>query len=100
MPQATATPKATQVAVSTRRVDADQIETSITDRGPGLVPAAQGRAFEPFFTTKPQGLGLGLAICSTIVGVHGGQLALVNNADGGARATFTLPARRFAAAVP
>jgi C4-dicarboxylate-specific signal transduction histidine kinase len=85
------------IAVSTR-LDGGEIETSITDRGPGLARAAQARAFEPFFTTKPQGLGLGLSICSTIVNVHGGQLALVNDADGGARARFTLPVRRVAVA--
>jgi signal transduction histidine kinase len=85
------------IAVSTR-LDGGEIETSITDRGPGLARAAQARAFEPFFTTKPQGLGLGLSICSTIVNVHGGQLALVNDADGGARARFTLPVRRMAVA--
>jgi len=86
------------IAVSTRLVDGDEIEISIADRGPGLALAAQARAFEPFFTTKPQGLGLGLSICSTIVNVHGGQLALVKNADGGACARFTLPVRRMAVA--
>ncbi len=86
------------ITLSTRLIDGDAIETSVTDRGPGLTPAAQGRAFEPFFTTKPRGLGLGLSICSTIVGVHGGQLALVDNPDGGARASFSLPVRRMAVA--
>lgn len=95
---AATTPPQRTIAVTTRHVEADQIETSITDRGPGLALAAQGRAFEPFFTTKPHGLGLGLSICSTIVNVHGGQLALMNNAGGGARARFTLPARRIAVA--
>jgi PAS domain S-box-containing protein len=81
------------ITVGTRLDEAGTIETSVTDRGHGIPPAVEGRAFEPFFTTKPHGLGLGLAICSTIVAVHGGQLTLANAADGGARARFTLPVR-------
>jgi PAS domain S-box-containing protein len=91
-------PAARSISVATRLDAAGTIETTVTDLGPGIPPAAEARAFEPFFTTKPHGLGLGLAICSSIVGVHGGQIALVNNADGGARASFTLPVGRFAVA--
>jgi PAS domain S-box-containing protein len=86
------------ITVSTRLADTGRIETSVIDRGRGLAAVAQAHAFEPFFTTKAQGLGLGLSICSTIVGGHGGQLSLINNGDGGARASFTLPVRRMAEA--
>jgi PAS domain S-box-containing protein len=84
------------ITVRTRLTGTNRIETSVIDRGPGLAAPAQTRAFEPFFTTKSQGLGLGLSICSTILGVHGGQLSLVNNGHGGAQASFTLPVRRIA----
>jgi PAS domain S-box-containing protein len=86
------------ITVGTRLNEAGAIEATVTDRGPGIPPAAEGRAFEPFFTTKPHGLGLGLSICSTIVGMHGGQLTLANDADGGAQASFTLPVRPIAVA--
>ncbi len=74
------------------------VQICVTDTGTGMTRDVLTHAFEPFFTTKPEGLGLGLSICSTIVGVHGGQLALVDDADGGARATFSLPVRRMAVA--
>lgn len=85
------------ITVSTRLTQDDTIETSVIDRGPGLGLDVQVHAFDPFFTTKPQGLGLGLSICSTIISMHGGQLQLVNNAAGGATASFTLPARAIPA---
>jgi C4-dicarboxylate-specific signal transduction histidine kinase len=87
---ASAPPARRILTVSTRRLNDDQIETVVSDLGHGVSPQAQGRAFEPFFTTKPQGLGLGLSICSTLINLHGGTLQLTNNAEGGARASFTV----------
>jgi signal transduction histidine kinase len=81
------------VTVSTALDGNGLVLTSIADRGTGIPADAADRLFEPFFTTKPQGLGLGLSICRSIIAAHGGRLWADNNADGGATFTLALPAR-------
>ena len=71
------------------------VEVSIHDSGTGIKPADESRLFEPFYTTKDHGLGLGLALCSSIVEAHGGKVHLTNHIDGGAIAALSLPAERF-----
>lgn len=78
------------VAIRTLETGASAVEVQVLDRGPGVDDDANRRVFEPFYTTKEHGLGLGLAICSSIVDVHGGKLKLTNH-ESGAVASFTLP---------
>jgi signal transduction histidine kinase/ABC-type uncharacterized transport system substrate-binding protein len=79
------------ILISTRGMDSGSVDVRVKDRGHGIRPLEKNRLFEPFFTTKEHGLGLGLAICSTIIQAHGGQLTLLNDASGGAIAMFSLP---------
>lgn len=65
------------------------VQVEISDNGPGI--DFPDRVFEPFFTTKPDGMGMGLAICRSIVEAHGGRLWAEANESGGARLCFTLP---------
>ncbi len=60
------------------------VRASVADRGTGIPPEDLERIFEPLVTTKPQGVGLGLAVCRTIVKSHGGRLWATHNPDGGA----------------
>ena len=80
-----------RVTISTRVVEVDAVEVSIADNGAGFSPETMTRAFAPFFSTKPGGMGMGLAICRTIIDSHGGGIWAEAAPDGGARVAFTLP---------
>lgn len=67
---------------------------AVRDAGSGLTPDVEAHLFETFFTTKPQGLGLGLSICRTIVESHGGRMWAAPNEGSGLTMRFTLPAAR------
>lgn len=74
------------------RADERFLEIQVADRGAGLPGNGEDRIFQPFFTTKKNGLGLGLAICRSIVSAHGGRLFAMNNPSGGATFHLLLPA--------
>lgn len=78
------------IGVSTARAG-DTVKIAVRDHGTGLTPEVEAHLFDTFFTTKPQGLGLGLSICRTIVESHGGRLWATNEATGGLTMHFTLP---------
>jgi len=57
--------------------DSDAIVVSVEDTGTGIDPKDRGRLFETFFTTKPEGLGMGLSICRSIIESHGGRIEVL-----------------------
>ena len=70
----------------------DRIAVAVADTGPGLPDSVRARLFQPFTTTKPDGLGVGLSICRTIVETHGGELTAECPPEGGTVFRFSLPA--------
>ena len=73
-----------RLVIRTQMTANGNVEVSVADRGAGIPSTDLERIFEPFVTTKSNGLGLGLAICRSIVEAHGGRLWATNNADRGA----------------
>jgi PAS domain S-box-containing protein len=84
-------PSAVRIVTVRARSAGSAVEVAVSDNGRGIPADSLPRMFEPFFTTKPQGLGMGLAICRTIIKAHGGRVWVENNAGGGATFTFSLP---------
>lgn len=78
--------------VSSRVNDEGGVTIAISDNGDGIAPQDIERIFEPFVTSKSHGIGLGLAICRSIIGAHGGRLWASNRAPHGATMAFALPA--------
>ena len=69
--------------------DGENVECSVTDAGHGIPPSSLERIFEPRVTTKANGLGLGLAICRSIIEAHRGRVWAENASAGGAVFRFT-----------
>ena len=68
------------------------VRVGVRDTGPGLSPESLSRLFEPFYTTKPEGMGMGLSICRSIIEAHGGRLWAIPCEPRGALFQFTIPA--------
>ena len=70
-----------------------EVEVAVTDTGPGLPTDDVEDLFAPFVSRRADGLGMGLAICRSIVEAHDGRLWGENNPDGGAAFRVSLPLR-------
>jgi len=78
--------------VSSQIDERGDVVIAVTDTGTGLDPTKKERIFDAFFTTKPEGMGLGLSICRSIVETHGGRLWASPNLTQGSTFQFTVPA--------
>jgi len=72
----------------------DRVTVTVHDGGPGIAPENLERIFGSFFTTKDDGIGIGLALCQSIIAAHQGTITAVNHPRGGAVFQFSLPALR------
>jgi len=80
-----------ELQITTSRSGSDHALIAVRDTGPGLAPVVEENLFKAFHTTKPNGLGLGLSICRSIVESRGGRMWASANAPRGAVFQFTLP---------
>lgn len=78
------------ISISTTHRD-DMVEVAVSDNGPGVAPEIRNRLFEPFVSTKPDGIGIGLYICRTIIETHGGKISLDPESRNGTTFRFTVP---------
>ena len=81
------------LTLQTRR-NGDDVEVSVTDRGPGVSSDDVPKIFETFFTSKNGGMGMGLSIARSIVAAHKGRIWVEDNPRGGARFYFAMPAAK------
>ena len=86
----TAAPR--QLVIRSDRGDADQVIITVQDRGSGIDPEHANKLFSPFFTTKPNGMGMGLSICRSIIEAHGGRVWASGNIGSGTTFQFTIAA--------
>ena len=80
-----------ELHVSTVSIEPEGVRVAVRDTGHGLRPESLPRLFEPFYTTKPDGMGMGLSICRSIIEAHGGRLWATECEPQGALFQFTIP---------
>lgn len=80
-----------EICIGTHLTDAGGLAFTLRDTGPGIPPEDLARIFEGFFTTKEAGMGIGLAICQSIISEHGGSITASNHPGGGAQFHFEIP---------
>jgi len=81
-----------RISVHARLVEGgESVEVAVQDNGPGLAPGDVEQVFSPFYSTKSDGMGMGLAICRSVIELHYGRLWAQAANGGGALFAFSLP---------
>ena len=80
-----------ELLLSTEQSETYGVLVAVRDSGPGIDPERREHVFDAFYTTKSSGVGMGLSICRSIIGAHGGRLWVDENEPRGAVFQFTLP---------
>jgi PAS domain S-box-containing protein len=80
-----------ELFIVTARAEPNGVLVAVKDSGPGVAPANLAQLFASFYTTKPDGLGMGLSICRSIIEAHGGRIWATANQPRGAIFNFTIP---------
>jgi len=83
---------ARRLVMRTNSTDKSHVLVEVQDSGTGIAAEQLEAIFDPFITSKPEGLGMGLSICRSIIERHGGTISAANNPDSGATFSITLPA--------
>jgi len=84
-----------ELLISTEQSQANGTLVAVRDSGPGIDPKHLEFVFEAFYTTKSGGMGMGLSICRSIIGAHGGRLWAAANEPRGVLFQFTLPSEEM-----
>ncbi len=85
---------ARRLVVRTSSTDESNVLVEVQDSGTGIAAETLESIFDPFITSKPEGLGMGLSICRSIIERHGGKISAANNHDRGATFSIMLPVTR------
>jgi C4-dicarboxylate-specific signal transduction histidine kinase len=86
------TDRTAELVIRSWQDSSSNVLVAFKDCGIGIAPEDAVHLFNPFFTTKPNGLGMGLSICRSIVEAHGGRMSISGNVGPGATFQFALPA--------
>ncbi len=80
-----------RLSINARQIDARLLQVEVADNGHGLADEDVEKIFAPFYTTKQEGMGIGLAICRSIIEFHQGHLWVEARREGGTVFRFTVP---------
>jgi PAS domain S-box-containing protein len=80
-----------ELVIRSKRDGIDEVVVAVQDLGSGIDPEIEDKLFSPFLTTKPNGMGMGLSICRSIIEAHGGRVWASHNSGPGTTFHFKLP---------